>query len=199
MSGDQSEDRCASCGRRFPSIYWFRAPHLCVECFGRLAEPEKERITAEFPVSPAEIPESERPIPEVVEFHVSAFTEIWILAGYSLMFWGVIVAVRDWGDALYWLLLVGLIIQTARFAWLYLPSPRRMEKRGGTLLLHFRNGTTRSLRIEELQSRGKYWNYGTPWMLEVVSRSGEHLVNVWAIYFSNSEVLRRLVPLVDRS
>jgi hypothetical protein len=199
MSIDRPEHSCASCGGQFPSAYWFRAPQLCIECFGRLPEPERQRIVAEFPVAPAEIPEEQRPIPDVVDFQISTFTEIWILAGYSLMFWGVSVAVRDLGGALYWVLLVALVAQTIRFAWLYFPSPRRMQKRGDTLALYFRDRRSRTLRLEGLTARGKYWQYGTPWMLEVVDRSGEHQVNIWAIYFSNSEVLRRLVPLAERS
>jgi hypothetical protein len=198
VSLDRADLRCSACGGTFPSEFWFRSPNLCIECFARLPEAEKARVVAEYPVAPCYVPESERPIPELVMFRIPVFVELWILLGYIMMFWTAIYYVRLFGGVLWWSLLVILTEETTRFAWSYLRSPRRMEKRGRQLRLFFRNGTERTLPLDGLRFRGKWWQYGQPWMLQVLNREGRHEVNIWVFYFDNGEVLRRIASELER-
>src|SRR5262245_22391362 len=47
-----SELVCTRCSRTRPSVYYFRAPGLCTECFANLAPHDKMRVEADYPQAP---------------------------------------------------------------------------------------------------------------------------------------------------
>ena len=43
---------CARCGRSRPSLYYFRAPALCIDCFQRMSDLERQDIESSYPTMP---------------------------------------------------------------------------------------------------------------------------------------------------
>jgi hypothetical protein len=51
-SDELLELTCRRCGGEKVSLYYFRAPSLCSECFDRLPRDEKQRVESAFPHAP---------------------------------------------------------------------------------------------------------------------------------------------------